>query len=359
MVALRNLFIVAAPILLEGALLPGALQAQAPRASAEVSFGAIKVSVEYGCPAWNERRLAQMEQQVPIGGLWRMGADDHTTILVSGGAVRLGDLVIDDGGFGLNARRTGEREWSFLLYDGGEATASPEDETSETPATFTERQDPAPERLAITIGDEKGAKVLQVRFGPLVLSAPIVPLAVRDVEIKLGAETVDARWFTAAAANPPRNGAWVRAGATRSFFVGDVNAALDIDLKIDASGATVRFRNRARSKIADRIASLEAQVARLEKEPQGGGHDREIALFQEQLGKLAKELKELGPAPAPLEVVVPLAAAKTPSGKFGAELVQRGGKLEVVVMANDRGGSIAVDEAKLLPPGEKKAGGND
>jgi DUF2911 family protein len=358
MVALRSLFIVAAPLLLDGVLLPGALQAQAPRECAETSFGAIKVSVEHGCPPWSERRLAQMEQQVPVGGLWRMGADDHTTILVSGGAVRLGDLVVDDGGFGLNARRTAAKEWSFVLYDGGEATAEPEDETWETPASFTERQDPAPERLAITIADEKGVKLLQVRFGPMVLSAPIVPIEAKDGELALGGETASTRWFTAAAANAPRSGAWVRAGATHSFFVGEVNCAFDVDLKLDSSGAAVRIRNRARAKVADRIAALEARVARAKKDAKSGD-EREVAFLQEQLAKLAEELKEVGPAPEPFEVAVPLAAAKSPSGKFGAELVKKGGKLELVVQANDREGSVAVDEAKLLPAKDAKAGGKN
>jgi hypothetical protein len=359
MAASRALSIVVVPLILEGALLPGALQAQAPRESADVAFGATKVSVEHGCPPWNEQRRTQMERQVPIGGLWRMGADDHTTILVSGGAVRLGDLVVDEGGFGLNARRTGEREWSFLLYDGGEATASPEDATSETPAAFTERQDPAPERLAIEFIDEKGAKLLQVRFGPMVLSAPIVPIEAREAELELGGEKPSVRWFTATAAGAPRNGAWVRAGTTTSLFVGDVNCGLDVDLKLDAGGAAVRFRNRARAKIADRIAALEAQVARLKQDPKGGGHERETKWLQEQLTKLADDLKEVGPAPQPFEVAVPLAAAKSPSGKFGAELVRKGGKLELIVKANDKEGSVAVDEAKLLPAKEGKAGGKN
>jgi hypothetical protein len=361
MATLRNLFIVVAPLALEGALLPGALQAQAPRESAEVSFGPIKVSVDHGCPAWNEQRLAQLKEQVPVGALWRMGADDHTTILVAGGAIRLGDLVIDDGGFGLNARRTGEREWNFVLYDGGEATAETEDNKWETPATFTERQDPAPERLAFTISDEKvgatAVKVLSVRFGPMVLSAPIVPVEARDGEVKLGGEIANARWFAVTAANAPRAGAWVRTGETRSFFVGDVNCAFDVDLKLDEKGAAVRFRNRARAKVADEIAGLNAQLARVKKEPAGGHRaEREVIELEATLEKLAEELKDVGPAPEPFELAVPLTAAKTPSGKISAELVSKGGKLELVVQANDRAGSVAVDEAKLLPPKSPKAG---
>jgi hypothetical protein len=344
----RSLFVVVAALVVEGAL-----QAQAPRESAEVAFGPIKVCVEHGCPPWNEARRAQMERQLPVGGLWRIGADDHTTILVSGGAIRLGDLVVDDGGFGLNARRATETDWTFVVYDGGEATASPEDNTWETPATFTERQDPAPERLAITIADEKGTKLLTVRFGPMVLSAPIVPVESRDAELTLGGETANTRWFSAAAANAPRPGAWVRVGTTRSFFVGEVNCALDVDMKLDASGAAVRFRNRARARVADKIAELGAEVARLKKGAAGEGGaraERAVKSLEAQLAKLTEELKDVGSAPEPLELAVPLAAAKSPSGKFGAELVRHGDKLELVVQANDRAGTVAVDEAKLLPP---------
>jgi hypothetical protein len=191
----------------------------------------------------------------------------------------------------------------------------------------------------------------------MVLSAPIVPVEARDAELALGGETANTRWFAVAAANAPRADAWVLTGATKSFFVGDVNCAFDVEMKLDAKGAAVRFRNRARSRIADRIAALGARIDAMKKAPaEGGGSAREAAALEEQLAKLAEELKDVGAAPEPLEVAVPLSAAKSPSGKIGAELVKKGGKLEIVVQANDRAGTLAIDEAKLLPPKEPKAG---
>jgi hypothetical protein len=338
------------------ALAAAPLRAQAPRGSAEVSFGSTKVAIDYGSPGWSEERRAQMDRMVPVGAVWRMGADTRTTILVAGGAVRLGDLVLDEGGLGLNALRTGEKEWGFLAYDGGEASAEADDNTWSTPAEFAEKSEGATDRLELSFVDAGGGKRLQMRFGPMVLSAPIVPVVARDATLQLGGESVAVRWFSVKAADAPRPSAWTRAGASHSFFVDNVDCAFDVDWTVGPDGCAVRFRNRERARLADRIAEIDEKLARLKSAGGDARAERTAAALEADKSKLADELKELGPAPLPLDVEVPLKPAKSPSGKYSAELVRRGNQLVVVVEANDRAGEAVVDEKKLLPPAGKGGG---
>src|SRR5438045_3013045 len=91
----RPRFAIIADGLLVTSMTSGALFAQAPRESAECQVGSARLSLEYGCPPWNEQRRAQLDHGVPIGGLWRLGADDRTTLVIADGAIRLGDVVVE------------------------------------------------------------------------------------------------------------------------------------------------------------------------------------------------------------------------------------------------------------------------
>ena len=343
----------AAVAALAAVLAPGALLAQAPRESAECQVGGAKLSLEYGCPPWNEQRRRQIDSMLPVGGLWRLGADDRTTLVIADGAIRLGDVVVEAGGYGLNVRRNTEKEWTFVLFDGGESTAADEDNTWETPAAFEEKKDKAPERLELAFGDEKGGKSLAVRFGPLALRAPIVPVEVKEAELALGGGKVPARWYTVKSADAPRAGAWARTGTTASFMVGDVDGAFDVDLKIEDKQALVRFSNRGRARVVSRIAQVDARLAALKGAGSKAAAAERIRGLEEQKTQLAEELKDLGAAPAPVEVAVPLTSAGSADAKIGAELLKRGPRLFVIVHAGGAVGEAAVEEAQLLPPPEK------
>jgi hypothetical protein len=335
-------------------LAPGALLAQAPRESVESQVGGAKLSLEYGCPPWNEQRRRQIDSMLPVGGLWRLGADDRTTLVIADGAIRLGDVVVEAGGYGLNVRRNTEKEWSFVLFDGGESTAADEDNTWETPAAFEEKKDKAPEQLALSFGDEKEkGKTLAVRFGPLALHAPIVPVEVKEAELALGGSKVPARWYSVKSADAPRAGTWARTGTTASFMVGDVDGAFDVDLKLEDKRALVRFSNRGRARVTNRIAQVDARIAALKGAGSKAAAAERIAALEAQKTQLAEDLKDLGAAPAPVEVAVPLTAAGSTDARIGAELVKRAAHLFVIVHAGGAVGEAAVEETQLLPPPEK------
>jgi hypothetical protein len=325
------------------ALAAPTLRAQAPRATVESKVGEAKVVIEHGCPPWSEQRRAQMDQMLPVGGYWRLGADTRTTLVVDGADVAIGDLVVERGGYGFNVRRAGEKEWTFALYDGSDTNPGPDDAIFETPVALTEKQDAAPDRLVISFPD--GGKTLVVRFGPLELRAPVAAIQTRESELSIGGESATAKWFSRTAADAPRG--WTRAGTIASFYVGDFDAAMDVDLKLDGGKALVRFTNRERAKLADKLARIERQL-----ELAGQGARRFQAgkkQLEEQKASLTEELAKLAPVPAPVELEVALKPAAKKSGRSGAELVRRENKLAIAVDADALAGELAVDEKRILP----------
>lgn len=325
-------------------------QAQAPRGNAEVQLGATQVSLEFGCPPWSARRKSELDHALAADGLWRVGADSRTTLVVRGGALRLGDLVVEEGGVGLNVRRLGEQQWNFVVYDGGEATAQLADNFEETAATFTEKSDAAPERLQIAFVEAGGKRRLSVRFGPWQLEAPVAAVTVNETEMKLGGENVVARWFSVAEADAPPAGTFTRVGASNSFFVGEPDCAFLVDARFDGKSATIRCTNRGAARIDAKSAELRRELAVLK---QAGGSAAQQAELTAQIESLASDRAALGDVPKSCEVTVPLAPAAKASGRFGARLERRGAELFVVVDAGAAGGAVKLDEAQLLPGGAK------
>jgi len=356
---LRSIARATVPFLLAAAA--GEARAQAPRETAEATIGAATIRIEYGSPPWNEERREQIDSALPVGAVWRLGADRRTTLVVGGGPVLIGGALLEPGGYGLNIRRTAEKEWSFVVFDGADTSVQLEDPAWEAPARVEEKAGAAPERLVVGFADAGGQRELFVRWGPLQIAAPVAPVAMSESEIEIGGEQASSRWFACAAADAPGSGAWTLAGIVSSFYVGDVDCGIDVDLRLDGGAATVRFTNRERAKVADRLSRVEAALAALERSAAGaapGSAARRFAprrrTLDEAKTRLSEELEGLAANPAPFEVAVPLAPAKTPSGRVAATLVRRGGSLAVVVEAGDRGGEAAVDEARLLPaPGPK------
>ena len=336
-------------------VLSAPLQAQAPRESAEGKVGGATLKIEYGSPPWNEQRRAQVDRALPVGALWRLGADTRTTMLVDGGTVAIGDAVIEPGGYGLNLRRTGDKTWGFVIFDGSDTTAALEDAQWETPAKLEEKEEGIPERLDVALDGSDERRVLRVRWGPLELTAPVTPIDVKEADLELGGEQATGRWFSHRAGDAPRPAAWTRAGTIGSFFVGDVDCAMEVDVKFDGSKTKVRFSNREREKVAGRLARVERDLENATKQAAGGARfQQNVKALQQAKGALDEELKGLAAAPAPVEIDVTLHPAKDGAGKVGAELVRRDGKLLVVVTTFDQTGESAVDEKKILPaPAEK------
>lgn len=324
------------------------LRAQAPRGAADAEVGDAKVHVDFGVATWDEKQRAPLEALAP-GATWEFGADERTTLVVSEGAIRLGDLVVDAGTFGFAARRTADKSWAFWVDDGTDALVPAAKAGVDPKAAVVKK-------LALAFTEANGARALELKYGPYVLRAPVVPVEVKESEVELGGERASARWYSVAKADALRPGTWSRAGTTQSFYVNDVDASFDVEMKLTSSGAQLRFSNRARERLMRKSAELERRAAAAAKAAESapppakeGEESPEGEDFEAQRAALQEEMKTVAGAPAPFEVAVTLAPVNTPTARVGAELMSRGPQLVVVVDGGDRAGEAAFDETKLLP----------
>lgn len=335
-------------------VLASPLLAQAPRAVVDATVGKAKLTIEHGCPPWSESRKAQLDQMLPVGTSWRLGADTRTTFVVGDGDILLGDTVIEGGGYGLNLLRVADKQWAFVVYDGSDTTPAPEDQVWHCAATLVEKTDAAPERLVVTLAGSATGGKLVVRFGPLEVSASVAPLDAVEKEIELGGEQTNARWWSRPAGAALAKGAFALAGRISSFWVDEVDCAMDVELLLGDAAATVRFTNRELAKAQAKLARATTDLDTMKKNAEAGGpiarrFQAGLKDAEEKKVTAEQELAELDASPKPCEFTVPLAAAKKASGHLGAQLLRKDGKLTLVVDADARAGSLVVDEKRLLP----------
>ncbi len=330
-----------------------AASAQAARGTASAKFGSATLTIEYGAPPWNEARKGMVESGVPVGGNWRLGADTRTTFVVEGGDVAIGDQVIESGGYGLNMRRVGAKEWAFVVYDGADTNVSPDDNEWQIAATTAEASDAPPPALTIAFAETTGGgQRLVVRFGPLEVAAPVAALDAAEADIAVAGEQAGARWLTRAAKDAPAAGGFMRVGRASNFYVGDLDGSFEVDLALNGDGAKVRFSNRDKSKVTAKVAALAAAAATVKERAAGSTSPRlrqTVERAETALKAKQDELAALALAPDPVEVTVKLTAAKTPSGKLGARVVRRNEGLFVVVDADGKTGELKLDEAAIVP----------
>lgn len=100
-----------AAFLLSAALAAPSAFAQAnPRGTAEATVGGATVSIEYGRPSLNGRDMLGMAED---GMVWRLGADQSTTLTTSGD-LDFGGVAIPAGAYSLFARKSGDG-WVLLV----------------------------------------------------------------------------------------------------------------------------------------------------------------------------------------------------------------------------------------------------
>jgi len=181
--------------------LAASVQAQTPRHESKAKIGDVSIAVEHGQPPWSEDRLGQIAQ-IPPGFPWRMGAEKLTTIDVTGGPVFFGDQLIKPAHYGFNLRRLGPQTWGFTLFD---PTHEAEDnyftprgdEAAQTlQSTFVADAQPSVEALTIDItGDANGGKC-ELSWGPMRVSAPIVPVRVVTRAVNINSYDTITSWYT-------------------------------------------------------------------------------------------------------------------------------------------------------------------
>ena len=93
------------------ALLLTALAVQIPRGTSEITLNGTTLSVDYGRPSLKGR---DMLAKAPVGTVWRLGADQATTMKVTGSAV-FGNMVAPKGEYSLFLERTSEKQWVLVV----------------------------------------------------------------------------------------------------------------------------------------------------------------------------------------------------------------------------------------------------
>jgi hypothetical protein len=87
-------------------------RAQAPsRGKAQATIGGKAVSIDYGRPTLKGR---DMLGQAPAGTVWRMGANEATTIKTEGDLV-FGGVTIPKGSYSLFTKRVDDKTWHLLF----------------------------------------------------------------------------------------------------------------------------------------------------------------------------------------------------------------------------------------------------
>lgn len=145
---------------------PASGPTQGDRGRPVLQLGANKIEVDHGRPALRGRNP---EALIQPGQVWRMGADDPTTLSTQA-SLRFGDKVVPAGKYILQARFDEPQKWRLLIQS--------EDGSSVAEVPFSlQRLDKAVESLTITLEKkDKGGRLL-VQWGTLALAADFQPAA--------------------------------------------------------------------------------------------------------------------------------------------------------------------------------------
>jgi len=118
-----------------------ASSAFAQRGTAKTSVSGKKIEIEYGAPSMQGR---DMLAKLPVGGTWRMGMNDATTLKTEA-TLKFGDKVVEPGKYRLTAKRVAKDSWHLLISpESGDAIEVPlnNEERSELVETFAITLDP-------------------------------------------------------------------------------------------------------------------------------------------------------------------------------------------------------------------------
>lgn len=143
--------------------------AQSPRGTVEAMVGSASVSIDYGRPSLKGR---DMLAQVTDGMVWRLGADQATSLTTSAG-ISIGDAMLDAGSYTLFARKSGD-DWVLLVNSqtgqwGTEHDASMD--VAEVPLTTTSAS--PTEQFTITLAAHGDEQMLHFVWGETMLMATV------------------------------------------------------------------------------------------------------------------------------------------------------------------------------------------
>ena len=140
------------------------------RGEAKATIGNAKVSIEYGRPLLKGRDLMKM---LPVGGVWRIGADAATT-LTSSADLDFGGTRVAKGEHILLARLAEPGKWSLVVSAKSANQYEPSARLAEVPLELQDAKDSV-EEMMITLTSKDGRGVIEIAWGTSRLSASFAP----------------------------------------------------------------------------------------------------------------------------------------------------------------------------------------
>jgi hypothetical protein len=173
-----------------------------PRHESKATLGDVTVTVEHGQPPWSEDRIGAIGQ-IPPGFPWRMGSENLTTIKIDGGPIFFGDKLVRPGRYGFNLTRVGTQDWAYTVFEPTHESdpnyftlRGDEPSQQQIPAKFQSDATPSAEALTIDVtGDAKGGSCV-LAWGPLRVSAPIIPVRITTSAININGYDTITSWYT-------------------------------------------------------------------------------------------------------------------------------------------------------------------
>ena len=149
------------------------------RGTAKLTLNGKTVTVEYGRPALNGRKVDDLLGQVPAGEVWRLGADKSTTFTTSGD-LKFGDVTIPKGVYSIWARKESDGSWKLVFnkqhgqwgtsHDSSQDFAAVPLGVEKQGADKSEKAEKPAELVEISLEKEKGAGEFSVEWGTMELT---------------------------------------------------------------------------------------------------------------------------------------------------------------------------------------------
>jgi hypothetical protein len=136
------------------------------RGEAKLTLGGKAIVVEYGRPALNKRDVwKDLTAQLPVGNVWRMGANAATTIKTDAD-LQFGSVTVPKGHYTLGAKRVDEKKWA-LQFKGGDGAV-----VAEAPLAQAPVKGEKVEHFTIELRGDKNAGEFEMKWGDTALKAP-------------------------------------------------------------------------------------------------------------------------------------------------------------------------------------------
>lgn len=133
-----------------------------PHVRTEWTIDGANISIEYGRPSLKGRPEQSL---MPPGRVWRLGADEQTTLKVDK-PLKFGALSVAAGTYGLHAL-PGEGEWQLIISKrpSGWGIPYPEGQDLGRVAMKVSKASPPVEQLTISIDDTPNGAALRIEWG--------------------------------------------------------------------------------------------------------------------------------------------------------------------------------------------------